>query len=190
MKKGLIIIAVIIVISLVFILSNKSAAPKPEGSTPQEQAKTENAKTETQKTGGIEDVCNYFPKELVEKAIGRPIVKVEDATLADPTCNYYTSYSEKYEHTPYADHPGGPHVVVVYDTKDFAKDRVINEKSGTKYETDSSIKMNNFVMKNSANEIWQVALDYGGEKYIRIKSIDNAVTGEELVKIATEFAAK
>jgi len=185
MKKGLIIIAVIIVVFLIFSFSKKSAAPNPQGSTQQGQVKTE-----TQKGGGIENVCSYFPKELVEKAIGRPIVKVEDGTLVDPTCNYYTSYSDKYDHTPYGDHPGGPHIVVVYDTKDFAKDRVTNEKSGTKYETDSSIKMDNLVMRNNVNEIWQVALDYGGEKYIRIKSIDNAATGEELVKIAAEFATK
>jgi hypothetical protein len=190
MKKGLIIVAVIIIAALVLIFSNKASSPKPQGTSQQEQTKTENVKTETQKAAGIENVCKYFPKELVEKTIGRPIVKVEDGTLVDPTCNYYTSYSEKYEHTPYGDHPGGPKVVVVYDTKDFAKDRISNEKSGNKYETDSSINMNNFVMKNNVNKIWQVALDYGNEKYIRIKAIDNAVTGEELVKIAAAFASK
>jgi hypothetical protein len=190
MKKVLIVIAVIIVASLIFNSSKKNPTTKTEESTGEEQTITESVKPETQKTNDFEDLCNYFPKELVEKAIVRPIVKVETGTLVDPTCNYYTSYSEKYDHTPYGDKPGGPHVVVVYDTEDFAKDRVTNEKSGTKYETDPSIKMNNFVMKNNINKIWQVALDYGDEKYIRIKDIDDAVTGEELVKIAAEFATK
>lgn len=135
-------------------------------------------------------MCDLFPKELVERAIGKPIVRVEEGTLVDPTCDYYTAYSETYDHTPYGDHPGGPHVVAVYDTKDFAKDRISNEKSGTVYETDASIGMDNFVMRNNVKKIWQTALSLGGERYIRIKFVDDAVTGDDLVKIAREFVTK
>jgi hypothetical protein len=142
------------------------------------------------KSAGIENICSYFPKELVESAIGKPIVKVEVPIMGSEYCNYYTAYSEKYNHTPYGDNPGGPHIVVVYDTKDFAKDKISNEKSGTKYETDSSIGMDNFVMRNNAKKIWQTALVLGGDKYIRIKFIDDAVTGDDLVKIAKKFAEK
>lgn len=137
----------------------------------------------------IADVCSYFPKELVESAIGRPIVKME-VSISSNACDYYTGYKENYRHTPYGDKPGGPKVVVVHDTKDFARDRITNEKHGTKYETDSSIGMANFVMRNNVKKIWQTALALGGERYIRIKFIDDAVTGEDLVKIATEFAKK
>lgn len=189
MKKLIIAGVLIVVLALIFFGRGKGAKEEKLTGTGEsgESVKTETA---TNKNEDIKKVCDFFPKELVEKALGKPIVKVEEGTLVDPTCNYYTSYSDKYEHTPYADRPGGPHIVVVYDTKDFAKDRVSNEKSGTKYETDPSIAMSNFVMKNNINKIWQVALDYGGEKYIRIKSIDEAATGEELVKIGAAFASK
>ena len=190
MKKILVVIVIIVVLAAIINFSKKNPNPGQKNLIQQEKTKTENVQTVNQKTDSIEDLCNYFPQTLVEKAIGRPIVKVEKVNLVDSSCNYYTSYSEKYDHTPYGDHPGGPHIVVVYDTKDFDKDRVTNEKHGTKYETEPSIKMDNFVMKNNVNKIWQVALNYGGGKYIRIKAVDDAVTGEELVKIAAAFAAK
>lgn len=147
-------------------------------------------KTSSQKSG-IEDVCNYFPKELVEKALGKSIPQIETVDLVDPTCNYYTSYEDNYERTYSGKNkPGGPKIVVVYDTKDFAKDRISNEKSGSTYTPDPSIGMDNFVVTRKGGEIWLVALSLGDEKYIRLKAIDEAVTGEELVKIAKEFAAK
>lgn len=42
-------------------------------------------------------------------------------------------------------------------------------------------------MRDNINEIWQVILVLGGDRYIRIKSIDDAVPGEDLVKIARKF---
>ncbi len=140
--------------------------------------------------GGVENVCQYFPKDLVEKAIGRPIVKMEQSMLGSEVCEYYTSYSPTYTHTPYGDQPGGPHVVAVYDYKDFAKDRVINEKHGSVYASDPSISMENFVVRSHAGKIWQTVLALGDEKYLRIKVIHDAVTGDELAKIAKEFAKK
>lgn len=138
----------------------------------------------------VMDVCDKFPKNLVEEAIGRPIVKSQASMLGKEVCEYYTSYSETYDHTPYGDKPGGPKVVAVYDTKDFLKDKASNEKSGSKYESDSSIGMENFVVKNNINKIWLTALALGNNVFLRFKAIDDAVTGEELVKIAQKFAEK
>jgi hypothetical protein len=143
-----------------------------------------------EKNSGMSDVCNYFPKSLVEEAIGRPIVKTQPSIIGKDVCEYYTAYSETYDHTPYGDKPGGPHVVVVYDTEDFLKDKATNEKHGSKYESDSSIGMENFVVKNNINKIWLTALALGNNVFLRFKAIDDAVTGEELVKIAAKFAEK
>lgn len=155
-----------------------------------EKTKKEDVRTNKTKPGGIAAVCKYFPKELVESAIGKPIVKVEESILGSEACLYYTSYSKTYHHTPYGEKPGGPHIVVVYDTKDFAKDKVTNEKHGNVYTRDPSIGMDNYVVRNHADKIWLTALVLGNEKYIRFKSMDNAVTGEDLVKVAQKFAEK
>jgi hypothetical protein len=155
-----------------------------------EKTKKEDVKTNKAKPGGIADVCKYFPKELVEKSIGKPIVKVEESLFGSEICLYYTSYSKTYHHTPYGEKPGGPQIVVVYDTKDFAKDKVANEKHGNVYTRDISIGMDNYVVRDHANKIWLTVLVLGNEKYIRFKSIDDAVTGEDLVKIAKKFAEK
>jgi hypothetical protein len=162
------------------------------------QTKTDKPKTDDQKTQtgsksqlpAMADVCNYFPKELIESAIGRSIVKVETPFTDNKTCFYYTLYTDTYDHTPYGDKPGGTQVVAVYDDSDFAKDKVSNEKSGSVYAKDESIPMDNYVVRNNAGKIWQVVLILGQDKYIRMHFIQNAVTGEELLKIGIKFAEK
>jgi len=188
MKK---IIILLLFFSLILAgCAQKKVVSKLEGLNNQGNVKNEEAKTEETKASGIADVCNYFPKELVEAAIGKPIVKVEVSILGSEYCNYYTAYSETYDHTPYGDKPGGPQVIVVYDTKDFEKDKAYNETHGSKYESDLSIGMDNYVMRSNVNKIWQTALVLGDGKYLRIKFIDDAVAGEDLVKIAKKFAEK
>lgn len=185
------IIILLLFVSLTLVgCAQKKVVSKLEGVNQQGNIKNEEVKTEKTKASGIAEVCNYFPKELVESAIGKPIVKIEVSILGSEYCHYYTAYSETYDHTPYGDKPGGPHVVVVYDTEDFIKDKAYNETHGTKYETDASIGMDNYVMRSNVNKIWQTALVLGGDKYLRIKFIDDAVTGEDLVKIAKKFAEK
>jgi hypothetical protein len=155
------------------------------------RAGSESVKKEETKVSGVADVCNYFPKELVESALGKTIPKAEKVDIGDPSCYYYTQYIDNYENSYSGEKkPGGPKIVVVYDTKDFAKDRISNEKSGSKYTNDSSIGMDNFVVRNNVNKIWLVALSLGGERYIRMKAFDDAVTGEELIKVAKKFAEK
>ncbi|HBE44382.1 MAG TPA: hypothetical protein DDW17_02735 [Deltaproteobacteria bacterium] len=185
--EKLVLLAVLVIGLVVIGGCGKGPEEKP-GVT---QMPTKSQKEAKKASNAIENVCGYFPKELVESAIGKPIVKTEGRLpgMGD-SCYYYTSYSEKYRQTQYGYKPGGSFIVVVYDTKDFAKDRAYNEKSGTKYESDPSIGMDNFVMRNKINEIWQTALVLGGDRYIRIKSIDKAVPGEDLVKIARKFAER
>ena len=176
--KKIIIIAGVIIIGVVLILilggSDKNNA-------------SDNSKTTGGKSG-ISNICSYLPKELLEKAIGKPILKVESPFTDGKTCFYYTTYSETYNHTPYGDKPGGAKVVVVYDDEDFLKDKISNEKSGSVYGTDATIGMDNYVVRRKAGDIWLVALNLGGDKYIRMHFIDDAVTGEDLIKIATELA--
>ena len=142
------------------------------------------------KAGGIAEVCNYFPKELIESAIGKPIVKVEVPFTDAKSCFYYTQYSETFDHTPYGDSPGGTPVVAVYDDKDFAKDKAYNETHGSKYAKDDSIAMDNYVVRDNTNEVWQVVLILGNDKYIRIHFVHQAITGPDLVKIGAKFAEK
>jgi len=183
MKKPLILL-----VFLALLLTG--CGQKADTSDNSEKVKEEK-KIAKEKPGGLEDVCNYFPKELIEDAIGKPIVKVEEPEfLGSQNCFYYTFYSDDYDHTPYGDKPGGTPVVVVYDDTDFAKDRVSNEKSGSKYSSDASIPMDNYVVRNAAGKIWQTVLILGDDKYIRIHFVHDAVIEEDLVKIAKKFAEK
>ncbi|MFA6306767.1 MAG: hypothetical protein WCV70_03945 [Patescibacteria group bacterium] len=184
---------VILLLFFALVLSGcgqKKVVSKLEEMDKQGAVKQKEAKTEETKAGGLADVCNYFPKELIESAIGKPIVKVEVPITGSENCFYYTFYSDDYDHTPYGDKPGGTPVVAVYDTEDFAKDKAYNETHGSKYGTDPSIGMDNYVVRNNTNEVWQVVLILGGDKYIRMHYVHDAVTGDELVKIGAKFAEK
>lgn len=150
----------------------------------------ETKESKTSKVSGVADVCNYFPKELIEEAIGKPIVKVEVPFTNGKSCFYYTQWSETFDHTPYGDTPGGTQVVVVYDDEDFAKDKAYNETHGSKFSSDPSIGMDNFVVRNNAGNVWQVVLILGGDKYIRMHFVHQAITGPELLKIGIKFAEK
>ncbi|MCX6730032.1 MAG: hypothetical protein NT058_00835, partial [Candidatus Portnoybacteria bacterium] len=119
MKKFIIIaIVLVVIVGGILLLSGKKGTEKNNEQTP--TSETQDKKS----ASSMADVCNYFPKELVESAIGKPIVKMEVSSVSDKTCLYYTTYSETYDHTPYGDKPGGAMVVVVYDDEDFVKDRV------------------------------------------------------------------
>lgn len=191
MKKNIIIaVCVVVVAGGVILLSQKNNGQPASQKEVQSQEKGVTSQDETKAAGNdIKDVCSYFPKELIESAIGKPIVKQEK--VLSFSCGYYTSYSENYEHTLYSDEPGGPYVTVIYEEvapEEFTRLRAFNESSGDRYETDPSIRMDNYVMRNKKNEVWQTVLVLGGDKYIRIKSVDNAVPGEDLIKIARVLA--
>jgi hypothetical protein len=188
MKKIIIgIIVLVVVVGGIIVFSGKKGTENNTGDNNQSlTGGNENKST----ASGIADVCNYFPKELIESAIGKPIVKVETSIASDKSCLYYTTYSETYDHTPYGDKPGGTPIVVVYDDEDLAGDKITNEKHGSVYGSDASIGMDNYVVKNTAGKIWQTVLILGDEKYIRMHFVHDAVTGEDLVKIATKFAER
>lgn len=136
---------------------------------------------------GMEDVCNYFPKELVEEAIGRPIVKTERSMVYD-ACDYYTEYDEGYYGGRGA---GGPNVIAVLEEKNL-EDAWKSEMTGKAYtvERDASIPMDNYVVKRKTGEPWQVNLIVGGGKILRFQTNHSAVEGADLVKIAAKFAEK
>ena len=182
-KIVLIVVIVLIVGAIIISVSGKS------GKNSENNNLGDTNENEIKNSKDISNICGYFLKELVESAIGKPIIKAEVPKYLDNKyCDYYVTYSETYDHTPYGDKPGGAKIVVVYDDEDFAKDKISNEKSGSVYGSDASIGMDNYVIKNNIGKIWQTALILGDDKYIRIKFIDDAVTGEDLVKIAAKFA--
>jgi len=167
----------------VFLLT-ACGQPSPSSGSSNTQSKSGS------KSSDITAVCNYFPKELIEEAINKPIVKVEVPFVDEKSCFYYTQYSETFDHTPYGDEPGGTPVVVVYDDKDFAKDKAYNETHGSKFAKDDSISMDNYVVRDNTNEVWQVVLILGNDKYIRMHFVHQAITGPELLKIGVRFAQK
>jgi len=172
----------VVLISFVFVFTAAGCGQKASTGGSQNQ--------EGGKVTGIADVCNYFPKELIEEAIAKPIVKVEVPFTDGKSCFYYTQYSETFDHSPYGDVPGGTQVVAVYDDEDFAKDKAYNETHGSKYEKDASFAMDNWVVRNNTGEAWQVVLILGNEKYLRIHFVHQAITGPELIKIGARFAQK
>jgi hypothetical protein len=141
----------------------------------------------------MEQVCKYFPKELVEEAIGRPIVKVEDTSIAeDFICDYYTIWSETYDHTPYGDKPGGaPVVVVLEEDTTVTANKADLEKYGYTYKKDDSLPVDNLMFySRGAKTPYRVDLIISENKFFRINTVHSAVTDAEIMKIAKRFAER
>jgi hypothetical protein len=192
--KKIIIIAICVAVlaggAVLLSQKNNGQPASQKGIQTQEKVKPQ----EETKTGakGIDDVCNYFPKELVEQAIGRPIVKAEGSFFSSYTsCYYYTDWQEDFG----GDKPGGPSIIVLA-MKDNVEDiKAELEQRGNILETDSSIQGEHYTVRSPVDnvwrsEIWRVDIVLGPEKVIEIKDAHGAATGEELVKIAAKFAEK
>lgn len=137
---------------------------------------------------GVRDVCKFFPKEIVESAIGRPIAKMEVPFMGKEYCVYYTEYRADYNHAPGGDTPGGPSIQLVYENKSAADWKAAKEKAGDKVVIDPSIGMENFTVLNRSGQVWQVVLVLAPDEYLRMHFINDAVSGAELVKIAAKMA--
>jgi hypothetical protein len=185
MKKSILIsisVAILIIGAAFFLTKSKK---QPENNLPIAEKSSEVKESRV----GVSNVCAFFPKELIEQAIGREIVKVEEFGVKKDTCFYYTAYSENFHY----DSPGGPEIVVAYseDPKEFEKNKKLQEDMGYVYQPDSSIGMDNYVVINNRGEKSAlVFLILGEGKYLMIKSVYNAATGDELVKIAKVLAEK
>ena len=139
---------------------------------------------------GMEAVCKYFPKELIEEAIGRPIVRVEDSSIAeDYICIYYTEYSETYDHTPYGDKPGGPQIVVVLSDEGVAASKADLEKYGYTFTKDDSYAVDNRLI-SSGNDVYRADLIINENRFFRITSNHFAANADEIIKIGKRFAER
>lgn len=139
---------------------------------------------------GVEAVCKYFPKELIEEAIGRPIVRVEDSSIAeDYICIYYTEYSETYDHTPYGDKPGGPQIVVVLEDEGVAASKADLEKYGYTFTKDESYPVDNRLI-SSGSDVYRADLIINENRFFRITSNHFAANADEIIKIGKRFAGR
>lgn len=152
--------------------------------------KADESRTTQSNQTAIEDVCAYFPKELVAKAVGKPIVLVELALGATKGCAYYTEFRNDYFNAPGGKRPGGRSIQIVLENQNAQKYKADKQKTGNTISTDPGIKMEHMIIKRAGGTIWQVALVLGPEKYIRIHQIQDAIDGPTLVKLGAKLAEK
>lgn len=159
-----------------------------------ETKKTSTNEEKKETTKNFDNVCELFPKEIIEEAIGRKIVKVENpGFVTEKACFYYTAYSENFlKDWQGKGLAGGPNIVLAIDPQEeFETLKKDVERVGDRLEKDSRINSDHFVCKSRASgEIWQVILFMKGNQYLRIKANYQAVNGDELVKIAQNILKK
>lgn len=140
---------------------------------------------------GMEDVCKYFPKELVEEAIGKPIERAANDSSIYDTCYYYTKYTEDFDHTPYGDKPGGPHIIAVLNEENEATARAESEKNGYKFTQDPGYSWEHYLVTSRGSKTpFRVDLIIDEGHYFMIKSNHFGATDEEIVKIGKRFAER
>jgi hypothetical protein len=170
-------------------IPNPNAQTQGTQATPDVMSSAE--KVSPAKAVSMEDVCVYFPKELIQNTIGKAVVKTNATKYTSGNgCEYYTEYRDDYYYAPGGNTPGGREVVAVLENGDVAAYKADKQTRGNTITTDPSIPMENIVVKNAGGIIWHVGLILGPSQYLRMNYIQDAVTGQELVKIAAAFAKK
>ena len=139
----------------------------------------------------MEDICKYFPKELVEEAIGKPIERAANDSTVYNTCYYYTKYTQDFDHTPYGDKPGGPHIIVVLNDENEATERTAFEQKGYKFERDASYSWDHYLVTSPGSKTpFRVDLIINDNSYFMIKSNHFGATDEEIVKIGKRLSER
>lgn len=187
MNKGLLIKILIGVLILgVGIAVLKSFTKK--GLKENEEIITPSVKTQPKISFLGANVCNLIPKELVQEAIGREIVKTEWVELKTiKYCSYYTLYKEDFYGPGQA---GGANIVIGFSNEDIETLKKDLQRTGNEFITDNRLSINHYLIKSSGGKIWQVILFLNNEWYLGIKANHEAASGEELIKIALKILEK
>ncbi len=150
--------------------------------------------TKSKSLSAMEDVCNYFPKEIVEEAIGKPIVHADNETLLSSNlCHYYTEYSEDYNKSPYGKtSPGGPHILVSLVEENHATEEIAKyEPKGYQFVKDDSFSWEHYLVKSKGSKTaYRVDLLIDENHFFMIKSNHFGATDEEIVKIGKRLSER
>lgn len=131
------------------------------------------------------NVCDLIPKELIEETIEREIVKVEWVELKTIRyCAYYTHYIDP--------QVGGANVIIGFSNENYEEIKKELTRPGIENEfvKDTRIPVEHYLIKSRVGKIWEIDLFLGNNWYLGIKSNREAVSGEELIKIALKILEK
>lgn len=183
MTKGLLVkllIGVLIIGVAGGLIWNASKSKKEKSQEVQIQENVE-IQTPALKLEAIRNnTCEFIPKELIEEAIGRPIVKVENVKLKTiKYCSYYTHYIDPQS--------GGADIAIGLETEeDYSLIKKDLERTGNQFVKDERIPVEHYLIKKGET-IWEVDLFLNDKVFLGIKSNHQAATGEELIKIALKI---
>ncbi|MEM4736719.1 MAG: hypothetical protein QXD41_02490 [Nitrososphaeria archaeon] len=160
----------------VFVISSRRDQQKTssEGST-ESQGKKEISFSEV-------NVCDLVPEKMIEETIGREIVKVEWVSLKTiKYCSYYTHYIDPQS--------GGSNIAIGFSNENYEEIKKDLQRPGLDNEfiKDERISIDHYLIKDRVGKVWEVDLFLGNNWFLGIKSNHDAVTGEELIKIALKI---
>ena len=150
--------------------------------------------TKTSVKGDVgNDVCAEFSPDFIYSVIKKPIVKVVASDIPNIfACDYYTDYKEdffkdaKYNYVG----AGGPKVSIVLENLNVDKQKKADEILGLRVDSSSKINMENMVIYRKNNSVYSADLIINPDRYVRVNSLNEAITDEELITLAAAMADK
>jgi len=135
------------------------------------------------------EICSAFPAAWVGESLGKPIVKTDVSLLGIRECKYYLSYDEAYYKLPNgATSPGGPNVTIIQENLDIETIKRGYEYGNGSWKSGEGFAMEAVLMYNSKGHLVDVDIVLGPKDYVRLNSLNKALTEEELIAFGKKVA--
>ncbi len=126
------------------------------------------------------DICNAFPTAWVADATGKTIIKTAKPTITAVTaCEYYLTETVG---------GGGKIIDIIHEHLDIEIQKNAREIAGSRWEKGGGFVMDNVLIYDSKGNLTDVDILLGANEYLRINSLQGALTKDELISFGKKVA--
>lgn len=126
------------------------------------------------------DICNAFPTAWVADSTNKTIIKTSKSTIASfSDCEYYLTETVG---------GGGKRIDIIHEHLDIEIQKKAREIAGSRWEKRDDFSMDNVLMYDSKGKLTDVDILLGSNEYLRINSLQGALTEDELISFGKKVA--
>ncbi len=126
------------------------------------------------------DLCTAFPSSWVADSSGKAIIKTAKSKIASVSdCQYFITETVG---------GGGKRIDLIHEHLDIEIQKKARDIAGSRWENGSGFALNAVLLYDSKDNLTDVDILLGPNQYLRINSLQGALTSEELVAFGKKVA--